>query len=239
MSSDVVWSEMEKGVNEIYEQFLKDGDLQSDEMAQLIRQVSPCVVEAASIVLNKYPYAKSDPDDVAQEWWASMNELGFKNYTPDRGSLTGYAFTVLKHICSGLNRKGNLRQTKPIPFEEHVRDWEPIGLLCKRECDIAFRKALRKALRGLPKKYRRAFILKYILGMSSAYGVRRCGLQSVNTFNTWLFEVRNQLRPQLARRDWLMDSPIKRTWREARNYLAKDDRSNPRPKEQTRDKRND
>ena len=235
MTSEHVWAGFANGLEGIYSQYLKDGDLQSDEMAKLIRQVSPYVVEAASIVLNKYPYAKSDPDDVAQEWWASMNELGFKNYTPDKGSLTGYAFTVLKHICSGLNRKGNLRQTKPIPFEEQVRDWEPIGLLCKLECDIA----LRKALRGLPKKYRRAFILRYILGTSSAEGARRCGLHSVNTFNTWLFEARNKFRRQLAHRDWLMDSPIKRTWRKARNYFEKGDRCNPHPKEQRHDKRND
>ncbi len=235
MSSAHVWAGFANGIQEIYSQYLKDGDLQSGEMAKLIRQASPYVVEAASIVLDKYPYAKSDPDDVAQEWWASMNELGFKNYTPDKGSLTGYAFTVLKHICSGLNRKGNLRQTKPIPFEEHVRDWEPIGLLCKLECDIA----LRKALRRLPKKYRRAFILRYILGKSSAEERAAAGCRASTLSAPGYLKRTIRLRRQLAHRDWLMDSPMKRTWREGRNYLAKSDRCNPHPKEQRHDKRND
>jgi DNA-directed RNA polymerase specialized sigma24 family protein len=217
MSSENVWSEMEKGLDELYKQFVKDGDLRSRGMATLIEKVHPFVVANAARILNspRFRYTKGDPESIVQRWWLIMDSVGFKTFDAAKGPLIAYAITILKRLCSGENRRGRLRQTQQLPFRAQSNSWGPRGSACKREWDSA----LRKAVRRLPKNPRRGFILKYVLHKSSEEGAKRCGLKSVATFDTWVHRARTLLREQLDPRDWLDEWPTKRFSRERRNYF--------------------
>lgn len=217
MSSDVVWSEMEKGLSDIYDQFIKDGDLRSREMADLIKRVHPFVVASAARMLGapRFRHLGCDAEGIVQRWWMVMNDVGFKTYDKSKGPLIAYAITILKRLCSGESRGARLRRTQKIPFGARVTSRGPGESACKREWEKEFRKAVRR----LPKNPRRAFILKYVLHKTSEEGAKRCNLKGVATFNTWTHQARTLLRQQLDPRDWIDDSPVKRLSRERRNYI--------------------
>ena len=182
MSSEI-WSAMEEGLNEIYERFVKDGDLRSREMATLIEKVHPFVVANAARILNspRFRYTNGDPEGIVQRWWLLMDNVGFKTFDAAKGPLIAYAITILNALCSGENRRGRLRQTQQIPFRGKVprggrEDRLASGngtVLCGRQCGAAEKPAC-------------VLILKYVLHKSSEERAKCCGLKSVATFNTWV-----------------------------------------------------
>jgi DNA-directed RNA polymerase specialized sigma24 family protein len=229
MNDSLIWNTVATGLEDIYDRCRAGEDLKSESISKRFDALHIYVVAAASSVLDSpsLRHSSRDPETVANRFRQRMEKSGFRNFDPAKGSLLAYVSTILRSLCREDSRKWHRRRTKQIPYAHFDASWDPSEEACKREWDIEFRKAVRR----LPKNYRRAFILKYVLQKSSAEGAERCGLRSVATFCTWSYQARKLLREQLRTNDWLVARPNKIVWRDRRNYIWKDDRNNPNPKE--------
>jgi len=194
------WQELEPKLQRIRELVLAGEGRRSPDLSELVGEVHPFVVASASRICRspRFRYLERDSNLIAQRWWVKVIEVAFKRYDVSQGPLFPYLYTFLARDCQQENRRERIRRGYEIPLGYAGEAKRPEALARKRDSALRVRTAVRK----LPKHLRRAVILKYGFGKSSAEAACRCGVR-VGTFNGWTYQARTVLRQTLRRDDWL------------------------------------
>jgi DNA-directed RNA polymerase specialized sigma24 family protein len=199
MTNGHPWKDLEEQLQKIRELAQDSEGSRSREIRKLIDEVNPFVTHAASRIVGspRLRHFHIDAGDAVQQFWTVMLKAGFRNYKPVRGPLYAYAYVALSRLCANTTR--GPRRKLPCPLIGDCADRsKPLKRLGIKE---KWGMVLYRAVRKLPRKYRRAILLKYWFDKEAKAGAARCAI-SVAKYNTWVCQGHKKLQNRFDGQSW-------------------------------------